>query len=120
MKNVEYYKKYREEQESRKAKFYLLMKNEGFVETIDLTNNFAKNEPLFYKKISDNKFIVFNIPYYGKLKNAFFQADFWKVYVSNEGEFLNKKLKNSDYKDVMLGFTIERDIELYYFENNVG
>jgi len=120
MKKSDFDKKYREEQEYRKSKFYIMMKNEGFIETVDKTNNFSKGEPLFYKRISESEFLAFNISYYEKLNNAFFQSDFWKIYVSSEDDFLNKKLEKNQYKDIILGFRIERDMDLFNQEKNVG
>ncbi|GEN74156.1 hypothetical protein [Chryseobacterium lathyri] len=115
--NKEYFQKVlEEEQEIRRDKFYLFMKNEGFTETIGKNLNFADDMPLFYKRIGENKFLVFNIPYYGKVKGRFFQADFWRVKVNNEDAFLKKKIDKNLYDDIILGFRMERNLELYYKE----
>ena len=92
------------------------LKSEDFAETIDNKGNFAKDCPLFYKKVKENKFLIFNNPFYdGKNNSPTF--DFWKVDAHSEKEFLqNKKL---NITEIRLGFDLKRDIELYKKEKNV-
>jgi hypothetical protein len=69
--------------------------------------------PIYFRQISENKFLVFNVPFYGKVKNASFQTDFWEVTALSENEFINERLLDENLKTVLLGFDLEEDIELY-------
>jgi hypothetical protein len=99
----DFQKAFEEKQALRRDSFYRFMKNESFTEAIGKNLNFANDMPLFYKRIGGNKFLVFNIPYFGKIKGRFFEADFWRVNVKDEKDFLNKKLDRKMYQDIILG-----------------
>ena len=106
-------KREKEKQQERCNYFINFIKNEGFKEKLDDAGNFAKNMPLFYKRVSENTFLVFNIPTFDNIKRDNFHADFWKVTASSEIEFLNAKLKDDKCETVRLSFDLEKDIELY-------
>ncbi len=100
-------------EEKKKKSFIEFTQAEKFNENIDKVGNFAKNMPIYFRQVSENKFLIFNIPFYEKVKNASFQTDFWEVTALSENEFLNEKLLDENLKTVLLGFDLEKDIELY-------
>ena len=107
----------RKREEQRKIDFISFMKNEGFTETIDKIGNFQTDMPLFYKKVADNNFFIFNIPY-DKVKNASFQADFWVINANSKNDFLlNSNEYNSQH--VLFGFELETNIDLYINKKNL-
>jgi hypothetical protein len=100
-------------EEKKRKSFIEFAQAEKFNENIDKVGNFAKNMPIYFRQISENKFLVFNVPFYGKVKNASFQTDFWEVTALSENEFINERLLDENLKTVLLGFDLEEDIELY-------
>jgi hypothetical protein len=90
------------------------LRKERFIETVDNIGNFRKDYPLYYKKLLNNKYLVFNQPYHDIKSNQTI-FDFWKVNAKTEKEFLSKKTKN--IVSVKLGFNLTEDIELYNNEN---
>jgi len=100
-------------EEGKNNSFKEFAQAEKFNEATDKVGNFAKDMPIFYKQVTANKFLAFNIPFYGKSKNASFQTDFWEITALSEKEFLNNKLLEENLKTIMLGFDLEQDIELY-------
>ena len=116
MTKAEILKNQKEKQVELCNEFIAFVKNEGFNETIDKVGNFSTKMPLFYKKVSENVFLAFNIPTFGNIKKYGFCADFWKVIAKSESEFLISKLENKNLIDLRLGFTLERDLNLYKHE----
>lgn len=97
----------------RKQEMLAFIKSEGFIETIDKVGNFDKDCPLFYKKISESIFLIFNMPFCNaKSEQATF--DLWKIKTETEKEFLSKR--TNDQIGIMLGFDLKRDLELYHKE----
>lgn len=116
MTKAEILKKGKEKQVELCNEFITFVKTEGFVETTDKVGNFSTKMPVFYKKVSENVFLVFNIPTFDNIKKNGFCADFWKVIAKSESEFLNSKLENKNLIDIRLGFILERDLSLYKHE----
>lgn len=103
--------KYRFEYERKEMLAFL--KNENFVKTTDNIGNFNKDCPLFYKRISENKYVIFNMPFCkSKSKQATF--DFWKINSRTEKDFLLKKTEK--IVTIKLGFNLPKDLELYIIE----
>lgn len=113
MRKNEMLEKIRLREENKKKSFIEFANSEKFIEGVDKVGNFAKDMPVYYRQISENKFLAFNIPFHGKVKNASFQTDFWEITALSENEFLNNKLLDENLKTVLLGFDLEEDIELY-------
>lgn len=113
MNKKEILEKIRLREENKKKSFVEFAEAEKFNEEIDKVGNFAKDMPIYYRRISENKFLAFNIPFYGKVKNASFQTDFWEITALSENEFLKNKLLDENRKTVLLGFDLQEDIELY-------
>jgi hypothetical protein len=113
MNKREILEKIRSREEDKKKSFVEFAHAEKFNEGVDKVGNFSKDMPVYYRQISENKFLAFNIPFYGKEKNASFQTDFWEITALSENEFLNNKLLDENLKTVLLGFDLEEDIELY-------
>ena len=113
MTKAEILKNQKEKQVELCNEFIAFIKNEEFIETIDNVGNFATKMPLFYKRVSENVFLTFNIPTFSNIKKYGFHADFWKVNAKSEEDFLNSKLENKDLIDLRLSFNIERDLDLY-------
>ncbi len=99
----------------KRDKIIEFLKNEDFIETKGKGGNFIIDCPLFYKKVNDNKFLIFNNPFYdGKNNSSTF--DFWKINCKSEKEFLQPKKVN--ITQVKLEFNLTEDLELYKRENN--
>ena len=113
MTKAEILKNQKEKQVELCNEFIAFVKNEGFIETIDKVGNFSTKMPLFYKKVSENVFLAFNIPTFGNIKKYDFCADFWKVVAKSKSEFLNLKLENTNLLYLRLGFNLERDLKIY-------
>ena len=113
MNKNEILEKIRLTEENKKKSFVEFAEAEKFNKKIDKVGNFAKDMPIYYRRISENKFLAFNIPFYGKVKNASFQIDFWEITALSENEFLKNKLLDENLKSVLLGFDLQEDIELY-------
>ena len=113
MNKKEILEKIRLREENKKKSFVEFAKDENFNEEIDKVGNFAKDMPIYYRRISENKFLAFNIPFYGKVKNVSFQTDFREITALSEKELLKNKLLDENLKTVMLGFDLQEDIELY-------
>ena len=96
--------------------FISFMKNIGFNETKDNQRNFYAEMPVFYKKVSENIFLVFNIPTFDNIKQCGFHADFWRVIANSEVDFLNSKIDDKNLIDLRLSFNIDRDLSLYLKE----
>lgn len=116
MTKAEIIKREKEKQVELYNEFITFTKTEGFIETIDKVGNFSSKKPVFYKKVSEKNFLVFNIPTFGNIKKYGFCSDFWKVIAKSESEFLNSRLENKNLIDLRLGFTLERDLSLYKYE----
>ena len=69
--------------------------------------------PVFYKKVSEDIFLVFNIPTYSNIKKYGFHADFWKVIAKSDSEFLASKIEDKNLTDLRLSFHLERDLSLF-------
>ncbi|RYJ44268.1 hypothetical protein NU09_0878 [Flavobacterium beibuense] len=89
------------------------MQKEGFKEAIDTKGNFEKGMPLFYKRIKESTFIIFNVPYYGKEKNADFQTDLWLVECTSANLFLKHSITDGIRRLILLGFELEKHLEIY-------
>lgn len=113
MNKQEILEKIRLREEDKMKLFVEFAETEKFNKEIDKVGNLAKDTPIYYRRISENKFLAFNIPYYGKVKNASFQTDFWEITALSENEFLKNKLLGKNLKTVLLGFDLQEDIELY-------
>lgn len=113
MTKSEILKNLKEKQVDLCNEFITFVRNEDFIETVDKVGNFSTEMPLFYKKVSENVFLAFNIQTFNNIKKYGFCADFWKVLAKSESEFLISKLENENLIDLRLGFTLERDLNLY-------
>jgi len=82
-----------------KQEMLAFLKAENFTETIDTIGIFVENNPLFYKKVSDVKFLLFGYSNKSKFQQPCF--DFSIISVKSKNEFLIKgtakalKIKNS-------------------------
>lgn len=99
--------------EDKKYEFLKFMKNENFIETINHSGFFPEKSPLFYKQVANHKFLLFNIPFYGRLKNVGFNSEFWTVNTNTEKNFLKNILNENDYDEILLGFELENDLAVY-------
>lgn len=88
---------------------------QGFTEAIDSVGNFHTDSPLFYKRLDEMRFLVFNSPY-TEVKMKYATYDFWIVHGKTSREFLKKKILKERKIEVRLGFNIERDMALYLKE----
>jgi len=81
----------------------------SFSKTIDKINSYSsKNPPLYYKKVADNKFLVFN--HWNTNTKHTDGFDCWIATYNNEKQIgLKKPL---ELKDIRLGFRLERDYSL--------
>ncbi|MCL9807171.1 hypothetical protein NAT51_16680 [Flavobacterium amniphilum] len=113
MTKTEILKLHKEKQIELCDKFIAFVKNEGFIETVDKIGNFSIKMPLFYRKLSDNVFLAFNIPTFDNLKKYDFHADFWKIIANSEKDFLDSKIEDKKLIDLRLSFKLERDLDLY-------
>lgn len=106
-------KREKEKQQELCDIFISFVRNEGFIEKVDKVRNFAPNMPLFYKRVSEEVFLVFNIPTFGNIKKFGFVADFWKVFAKSESDFLNAKMEDKKIIGLRLSFNLEDDLNLY-------
>lgn len=113
MTKAEILKIERQKQQDRCDRFISFIKNEGFIETVDKVGSFASKMPVFYKKVSEDIFLVFNIPTYSNIKKYGFHADFWKVIAKSDSEFLASKIEDKNLIDLRLSFDLERDLNLF-------
>lgn len=113
MTKIESIKRHKEKQVELCNEFIDFLRAEMFIETTDKVGNFSLKMPLFYKRLSENTFLAFNIPTFDKLKKYDFHADFWKVTAVSEKQFLEYKLESKCLKDIRLSFKLERDLDLY-------
>ncbi len=100
-------------QEAKRQFFLEFTQAENFVEAVDMVGNFIKDVPVFYKKITENKFLVFTIPLYDKAEDAPFLTDFYEVTAASEEDFLHHKLTEEHLKSVLSGFDLEDDLAVY-------
>lgn len=91
---------------------YKFFKINNFKETVDKIGNFRLEKPLFYKRLTNECFISFNRPFVTDKDNDC-TFDFWKVNVKSEKNFLKAKLDDNLLINLMLGFDLERDVNLY-------
>lgn len=94
-------------------KFISFMKSESFIETTTNVGGFASNMPVFYKKVSESVYLVFNIPFYTNKNKISFQTDFWRAIAKSELEFLKQKIEDDNLIDLRLGFDLNRDLSIY-------
>lgn len=113
MTKAEILKNQKEKQIELYNEFIIFVKNEGFIETTNKIGNFSTGITHFYKKVSENIFLIFNIPTFGNLKKNGFCVDFWKATAKSENDFLNLKFENKNLIDLRLGFDLERDLNFY-------
>jgi len=94
----------------RRNEMLTFLKEEAFIETVDKMGNFYKGCRLFYKKVSEDCFLIFYIPLYdiNSKKTTF---DFYEIKANSEKEFLSKK--TTKQLQIMLGFDLLRDIDIY-------
>lgn len=93
--------------------FIIFMEKEGFIETIDKVGNYAQKMPMFYKMMSEEIYLVFNIPTFGNIKKYGFHADFWKVFVKSRNELLEDIIIEKNKVFILPSFDMERDLEVY-------
>jgi len=114
----QYKEKFQREAQEKYSEFIIFMKSDGFIETIDTIGNFALKQPMFYKKISEEIYLVFNLPVFYLIKTQGFHADFWKVYAKSETELLKKLIPENNKIFLMPSFDLKRDSELYKQERS--
>jgi hypothetical protein len=93
-----------------KSEMINFLNDEGFIETIDKVGSFVKDCPLYYKKISSGKYLIFHMPFY-KINASQSYFDFFRISAKSEKDFLHRKFNNPDA--IMLGFNLKRDFNLY-------
>ena len=81
----------------------------NFKKTVDAIGSFHKGDMLYYKNISDKKFIVFN-HLKGQKQNTNDSFDCWFATYMNESQIGNKK--PLEQQDIRLGFDFVRDFHL--------
>lgn len=114
----QYKEKFKREAQEKYSEFIIFMESDGFIETIDTIGNFALKQPMFYKKISEEIYLVFNLPVFNLIKTQGFHADFWKVYAKSETELLKKLIPENKKLFLMPSFDLKRDSELYKQERS--
>jgi len=88
----------------------------SFCKTIDTIGTFCKNNPLYFKNIGNNGYLIFNhFNLKKKAKNDGF--DCWHATYYNQ-ESIGKK-QPLNIKSIRLGFNLERDISLIKNEINL-
>jgi len=91
------------------------LKAENFIEAKGKGGCFEKDCSLFYRKVKENKFLIFSNPYNdGKNNSPTF--DFWKINAHSEIEFLQDR--KSNIINIKFGFELEKDIESFVREKN--
>lgn len=113
MTKNEFLKNLKIREEDKKYEFLKFMKNENFIESINHFGFFPDKSQLFYKRVSNDKFFLFNIRFDGRLKNSRFNSEFWTVNTNTEKNFLKNILDENDYDEILLGFELENDLEVY-------
>lgn len=113
MKKAELLKIQAKKQIDNYNKFLSFMKSENFIETNTNVGGFASKMPIFYKKVSEGIYLVFNIPYYTHNNKSSFQTDFWRISAKTESEFLKQKIEDENLIDLRLGFDLERDLKMF-------
>ncbi|MFC0878716.1 hypothetical protein ACE01N_19130 [Saccharicrinis sp. FJH2] len=68
------------------------LKNENFIESKDKAANFKKDTTLFYKKVAENKHLIFHVVFIDK-KSSLVIFDFSKIKAKTEKDFLSRKTK---------------------------
>lgn len=109
----QYKEKFQREAQEKYSEFIIFMESDGFIENIDTIGNFALKQPMFYKKLSEEIYLVFNLPVFYLIKTQGFHADFWKVYAKSETELLKKLIPENNKIFLMPSFDLKRDSELY-------
>lgn len=99
------------EQQEYLFNFKRFAHSEGFTETSSKAGNFNVGTPIFYKRVADDKFLVFNIPFKEVQKQ--FYVDFWIINTESKNNFLVRKVDDKKLQDIRLGFTME-NIGLYH------
>lgn len=79
-----------------------------FCKTTDTVGGFCKDNPLFYKKIEDTKYLVFN--HYNSEHKTNGGFDCWIATFTDEKQIGKKK--PSDIESIRLSFRLDRDFEL--------
>ena len=114
MNKLDRIKKLRNKEIELYNEFMKFIKNEKFIETKDKFGFFGPTKsPVFYKKVSENIYLVFNIPWFTKFNKHRFEADFWKVIAPSEKEFLNLKIEDKNLFDLKFSFNLEKDLNFY-------
>lgn len=103
---------FKEREEQNEYEFGKFIRNNGFKETKIKHGNSESDLVLFFRKISENIFFVFNIPY-PKVKNKTFKSDFWLVEASSENEFMKKLKFDENWKELKIGFELNNDYDYY-------
>jgi hypothetical protein len=80
----------------------------NFSKTTDTVGAFCKDNPLFYKKIGDKKYLVFN--HYNSKSKTNDGFDCWIATFANEKQIGIKK--TMDVQEIRLSFHLDRDFEL--------
>lgn len=80
----------------------------NFAKTTDTAGTFCKDNPLYYKKVGDKKYLVFN--HYNSKDNTNDGFDSWVATYSNEKQIGIKE--PIQIQDIRLSFHLDRDFEL--------
>lgn len=91
--------------EDEQYRFKRFMQIEGFTETTSKSGSFRLGTPIFYKRISIDTFLVFNIPYMGVQKS--FYADLWLFNTSSQKNSVLKEADETNMLDIRLGLSLK-------------
>ena len=80
----------------------------NFTKTIDEKSTICSGNPLYYKNIGKEEFLIFSHYNHDKVSNSGF--DLWKATFSSEKSIGKKKPKKLD--DISLSFNLEKDFKL--------
>jgi hypothetical protein len=97
-----------------KSEMIKFLNNQGFIETSDKIGSFVKDCPLYYKKISSGKYLIFHMPFY-KINASQSYFDFFCISARSEKEFLLRRYDNPEV--IKYGFNLKSDFNL--FENTI-
>jgi hypothetical protein len=114
MNKLERIKKLRTKEIDLYNEFMKFIKNEQFIETKDKFGFFGPTKSLiFYKKVSEKVYFLFNIPWFTTFNKHKFEVDFWKVIAQSEKEFLDLKIESKNLFDLKFSFNLEKDLNFY-------
>ena len=93
------------------------LKDWNFKKTIDAKSCITTNAPLYYKRVGNDKYLIFthwNAGRYTDKKKKHYKDGFdcWLAKFENEKHIGKKKIADEDLSTIRLGFDLDRDMSL--------